>query len=502
LVAVTPAALIVAYSTWQARRDLAAARAEIDRSEPAWRWDDLQAARRAVPDAENSALRVLEAHGRLPNPWRAFATVETAPGQPIGEDERAELEGGLGDVLPVQQLRPDQVAGLKAEVARLAGPVAALRELTDQSWGRYPIKPLTVQNPVPMMDQLGSLREAARVLLYQSYLQAQEGQADAALANARAIVNVARSTGDEGSLITLLVRVSVRAIAVNQLQRVLAQGQPGPEALAAAQRAVERELAEPAFAYAARGERAFFNFFVEQWEAGQYGSDQMDELFGGPSSAPNPFVGATPTKPTGNATIDRWIFRYVAGGWGRHDLAAMLRYDTRVAEAAAKPPAERPAAFDEVEAGRAGLRPAVRTATATWGKVIEAYRRSEAQLASAAAALAAERFRRDKGRWPESLKELVPAYLSETPVDPYDGRGLRLKRTDDGLVLYSVGANKADDGGAVRYDMTVPSGFRDVGFQLWDADKRRQPAPPKPPKPPPDDGLPPGGIPPPNPSGG
>jgi len=64
--------------------------------------------------------------------------------------------------------------------------------------------------------------------------------------------------------------------------------------------------------------------------------------------------------------------------------------------------------------------------------------------------LALAQFHQDKGRWPESLNELVPKYVSKVPVDPLDPNALPLKyhRSDSSCVLYSVGPNRVDDGGA------------------------------------------------------
>jgi hypothetical protein len=66
------------------------------------------------------------------------------------------------------------------------------------------------------------------------------------------------------------------------------------------------------------------------------------------------------------------------------------------------------------------------------------------------------------------------------PTDLYDGQPLRLRRLDDGLVIYSVGPDGKDDGGKLDRQNPVGPGM-DLGFQLWDVAKRRQPpAPPKP----------------------
>jgi len=65
----------------------------------------------------------------------------------------------------------------------------------------------------------------------------------------------------------------------------------------------------------------------------------------------------------------------------------------------------------------------------------------------AAAALAVERYRLARGSFPESLGQLVTDYLAAAAVDPFDGLPLRLKRTDRGFAVYSVGEDRKDDGG-------------------------------------------------------
>jgi hypothetical protein len=65
-------------------------------------------------------------------------------------------------------------------------------------------------------------------------------------------------------------------------------------------------------------------------------------------------------------------------------------------------------------------------------------------------ALAVERFRLEMRRCPESLGELVPAYLEVVLDDPFDGVPLRYRRLDGGYVVYSVGENGVDDGGNER----------------------------------------------------
>jgi hypothetical protein len=74
---------------------------------------------------------------------------------------------------------------------------------------------------------------------------------------------------------------------------------------------------------------------------------------------------------------------------------------------------------------------------------------SELDLATNAvlqAELAVRLFRLDHGRLPDSLGELVPAYLPAEPLDPYS-QPLRYRRTDVGYLLYCIGVDRTDDGG-------------------------------------------------------
>ena len=65
-------------------------------------------------------------------------------------------------------------------------------------------------------------------------------------------------------------------------------------------------------------------------------------------------------------------------------------------------------------------------------------------------ALAVERYRTANEELPDYLAELVPAYFDEVPLDPFADESLRYKRTKGGYVVYSVGRNGKDDGGAKR----------------------------------------------------
>jgi len=65
-------------------------------------------------------------------------------------------------------------------------------------------------------------------------------------------------------------------------------------------------------------------------------------------------------------------------------------------------------------------------------------------------AFALERFRLQKGAYPQSLAELPPGFLTSQPVDFMDGKSLHYSATNGYFLLYSVGLDCEDQGG----DMT------------------------------------------------
>jgi hypothetical protein len=66
-------------------------------------------------------------------------------------------------------------------------------------------------------------------------------------------------------------------------------------------------------------------------------------------------------------------------------------------------------------------------------------------------ALALGAYRREHGKYPESPAALSPKYFEQVPGDPFIGKPLHYRRTEDGYLLYSVGPNRKDDGGVMDF---------------------------------------------------
>ena len=68
--------------------------------------------------------------------------------------------------------------------------------------------------------------------------------------------------------------------------------------------------------------------------------------------------------------------------------------------------------------------------------------------------VALERFRAERGDYPQTLTELLPSFIDKLPMDPWSGEPFHYVRVDAkkdrvgrSFLLYSVGADGVDDGG-------------------------------------------------------
>ncbi|MGD1275934.1 MAG: hypothetical protein ABR964_01770 [Tepidisphaeraceae bacterium] len=96
-------------------------------------------------------------------------------------------------------------------------------------------------------------------------------------------------------------------------------------------------------------------------------------------------------------------------------------------------------------------------------RTIQMVAQAEATDACAEVAVAMTRYRLDHGALPAKLEDLVPGYLDEIPLDPFDGKPLRLAVKQDQCIIYSVGPDGKDDGG-IPLDPRTNTG--DVPFVL------------------------------------
>jgi hypothetical protein len=86
-------------------------------------------------------------------------------------------------------------------------------------------------------------------------------------------------------------------------------------------------------------------------------------------------------------------------------------------------------------------------AMADYRRMQETVERSLGRRDGLLVGIALEVFHREHGKYPEKLIDLVPQLLREVPADRITGEPVRFRIVNSQPVVYSVGADRKDDGG-------------------------------------------------------
>ena len=457
------AVVTAAYFTiwdWLADGSYQAAAADADRLDPGWRLDQLLARRAKVPDEVNSVLRVNSIIDRMPGGWPGIKHY----------DSSFVSDGGTPEI----RLKKPRIVDLQAVYEPVAGVASQARALSD-----YPRGNLVGPRPrVERHEQVGGMNayvdvhfpygdEVCRVMFLlwlDAKLSIEAGDLETAMVDVRAMINAGRSIGDYPGPTAQSTRAGACRGAIPCLETTLAQGEVRASSLAALQSLLEDESRQPHVAVALRGNRAITDDLLQQIHAGKLGLNAI------PGFLDYPF-----------------FMRSLSGRGNLREIqATLLRFNSRAVEAGEQPEAVRIDAMKALTGEWVGkarnwgflegfthvperLLLGLGAGAPTWFAIDQAFMRT------AIAALAAERYRRERGRWPESLDQLVPSQLAAVPSDPLAAGPLRIRRFPDGLVIYSVGFDRRDDGGKIDWQVRGRT-YSDLGFRLWDVDARRRPA--------------------------
>ena len=143
-------------------------------------------------------------------------------------------------------------------------------------------------------------------------------------------------------------------------------------------------------------------------------------------------------------------------GMTRTGISDVLDYMGDCIEASKLPPPERLTRFREATKKVEDLsfmHVMIKMLGSSLGRVAELDSRTHAGIDSARTALVIEQYRLATGKVPERLEELMPQYLKEVPIDPFDGKPIRYRRTDPGYRLYSIWEDGQDNGGKEKVEV-------------------------------------------------
>jgi tRNA A-37 threonylcarbamoyl transferase component Bud32 len=418
--------------------DLLQVVAELDRTDPGWRLEQIEAKRKVIPDEKNGAVQIR----------KVVALLRTARWPSPEADTRINQFPG-----PPARLSAEDVAFLRAELDKVKEARSEARKMKVFPEGRLRIAWARTGMETPLQEQQ-EIRSVAHLLRWDAMLRAQEGDVAGALQSCQCLLHCGRAIGDEPIVVSQFTRMALVNMTVLMVDQALSQGQADDAALAAIQALLAAEVEVPRLRIIARGERGSLHWTLSAIAAGDF--------------TPADYAKGWP--PEERAVIEGW-----PTGLGiRSPHAQVLRAMTQWIEITGRPLHEQLPLMEEWDRAQATSAKGLLSFFAA-RKVTAGCIRFQANLQSAHVALAVERYRLAHGDWPRDLAALVPAYLKEVLSDPYDGQPLRYRRVADGVVVYSIGPDRTDNQGNLDRTGAGRDGM-DIGFQLWDVAKRHQPA--------------------------
>ena len=404
-------------------------------------WEEILAEAGEVPDEENAALVLM----------RSFPLIDT-PDDEYGEfvffDHAEPLGTGAHRSVQFRQK-------VRAVLADNAGALRLIHEAAALPGGGFPIDPLA--GPWEQDNNaFQGARQAAELCAAEAVLRAEEGDADGAMRCLATGQAVGHSFGASVTSMPFLIRVATWAFWRRGLMRTLEVCELPVEGLRELRDGAERAGREMSSRLAVCAELATVRHFLNSGRRGSLVS------VGRPGSIlPGVAYVLIPTL----RERDELLFYGVVGRAARSgELPEGRRW------------AETRAVVKEMRQG-AEVRTRIisRTMLPGMARMIEEDLKAQAWLRVARAALAVEEWRVLHGQWPEALEQLMPDLLASVPADPFSDGPVRMAKTENGVVVYSVGPDGDDDGGRTEeeaYDQTGSPYGRDFPFRLIDPELR------------------------------
>ena len=323
-----------------------------------------------------------------------------------------------------------------------------------------------------LLPTLGPLRTHGKVLMIDAHAAAEAWDGRRWLEDLAGIDALARFAAETPTLISDLVSLSLLTLHNRTVEESV---------LADPQRLGEAALAEMAQRLTAQrirgvlrleGERLAMRDLLQRTHApgpgGRLtatGAEVLDQIYGLASSRGDGWWGrlqrlAEPVQLLNTATREENLAAY-----DRYLAAVFERLQQPMRDATGPEPAQ-VAGFDED--GFEQRHPVLATAATSFDALPKVVELGAAQRDAARLAVALARHRLAHDAWPDALGDLVPAYLDDLPADRITGGPLRFAVRGGQPVVWSVGADRDDDGG-------VPASNGPKAAALWGEDAASPP---------------------------
>jgi hypothetical protein len=408
-----------------------------------------------VPDGENRAIELANLFFRtgavlIPNAPPAMRCI--APGKAWVVTRETDWFGEKGRKFSWEQVGED--------LERNTETLDELRELVRSPVLRYPLQYRGVSTLLP---HLARLKNLAQWLSASALYKIRRGDIKGAVDDIESTLLVTRLTEYEPILISQLVRNAVIAIAVSYCWPLLEADNLTDADLARLQGIFERVDPIGPMVLGLQGERAMGRDTFEMIRSSQINvNDLIDSsrLFEDDESPPH----ALENLPYGEEMLGAvrlyviypiWQFAFSHG-----DEKHLLEESQAMIDSARASISGKSATLVRSLENRLSDKEKPGGEYRSWryfvtglfmpANVKAAGRafRVKTQCNIAVAAIALRRYQLRHKKYPNNLGELVPEFVSEVPVDYMDGKPLRYRLDGDQFVLWSIGLDGKDDGGA------------------------------------------------------
>jgi hypothetical protein len=390
----------------------------------------------AVPDLQNAA----------PLYQQAIATLDADP-------TLKEESSPLTTATTIDVASPDVIDLL----ARHAAALDLIRRAADRDTCRFQ-RDWTRPSFDMLLPEMQSLRTAARLLVLDARREAADGNAEDALRDVARIQRIGRHAASEPILISNLVGIAIDTMALETLAQLLPTLRKSDLATLDAPEIRDLVTTPPAMASHFYGEEAFGLSVFADMSDNQLGVPTLVDLLGNGQPQPS----ALRTLPL---SLLYRVFFLPADLAGYRSI--MQKYQT---EASRKEPyPDQTKRIDDIETQSRDRSPGMLTSmiVPALGAVFRQQTRSVAHHRAATALVAATKERLETGAVPETFDELAAQLVPPASRDPFTAdQPLVMKRTDDALLVYSIGPDGEDDGGPVAPAADKVEGNDDVGLRM------------------------------------
>jgi len=378
--------------------------------------DDLLARIPRIPDSQNRAVAVL-------GPIRRIL------GAQMSDEEKAMLPYiALGKIeRPYRRWPIDVIDGSRAYLQRFTQERSELREALAMELGAFRPsfnKPLIIEVLLP---ELSEFLQVSRLLCLELRLHAEAGEIESVQARFHELLALDAVLNDSPAMISFLVQIAIRSQTMNAIEDSVNLNAMDAASLADTQAALSDAELQLSLVNAMLGERASFHNYC--------------------SWARSPRGGGITLKRNGD-----WVDWLPA--LSEIDEAKGLDiYDDYLNAARQGPTPKALAKLNLSSTTHATLPSYCLKSDALTGigrRPIELWLKCVGHSRALQVALAAERFRRDRGSWPDKLDPLVPSYIAAVPKDPFDDNPIRYARVAEGIQTWSIAEDLTDNLGDIR----------------------------------------------------